>query len=149
MIVKDAEQLRLPCEDVLPGEVDDLRAKLEKELKKCARRGRPGIGLAAPQIGIQKRMAIVRIKAANGRSYDLDLINPTIEVTNEPIVFDEGCLSFPGQSIMTHRFNEIVVATGLEDSREKVAATGLIAVCIQHETDHLDGILMMDRAVKS
>jgi peptide deformylase len=79
----------------------------------------------------------------------LDLINPTIEVTNDLVAFDEGCLSFPGQSVKTHRFNEIVVSTGLEDSRERVAATGLIAVCIQHETDHLDGVLMMDRAIKS
>mgnify|MGYP002395869577 CR=1 FL=1 len=148
MIIKDEDRLRLPCEEVLPGEVDNLRAKLEQELKKSARRGRPGMGLAAPQIGIQKRMAIVRIKATNGKSYNLDLINPNIYITNDLVTFDEGCLSFPGQSILTRRYNEIVVETGLEESRESVAATGLIAVCIQHETDHLDGILMMDRAVK-
>lgn len=147
MIVKDEELLRKSSEPVTPDEVSELREKLEKELQQSARRGRPGIGLAAPQIGIQKRMAIVRIKNIQGKEISLDLVNPEIIEKNDLVEFDEGCLSFPGKSVKTHRYQEVRVKSDVEP--HEFVATGLIAVCIQHEIDHLDGILMMDRAIDS
>ena len=143
MIVTDEKQLRIECEAVKPEEVDDLRAKLEDELKKSARRGKPGIGVAAPQIGISKKMAIVRI----GNDHKIDLVNPEILESYDEATFDgEGCLQFPGKSVTTRRFREIVVSTDVEPF--KFVATDLFAVCVQHEIDHLNGILLLDREIK-
>lgn len=147
MIVIEEDKLRLPCQEVGEEEVAELRQKLEKELQRSARRGRPGIGLALPQIGIQKQMAIVRIKTNGGKDLNLDLVNPKILEKYDPITFEEGCLSFPGKTVKTARFNEIRVSTDV--APYLVVATGLVAVCIQHEVDHLHGVLMMDRAVSS
>ena len=145
MIITDISKLREVCTPVLDEEIEEIKSKLEQELHRSARRGKPGIGLAAPQIGINKRMAIVRIKSSSGTEYNIDLINPQILEQHDPISFEEGCLSMPGETITTTRFNEINVKTAGKPHHLK--ATGLIAVCIQHEIDHLDGILMFDRAV--
>lgn len=147
MIVKDEAILRKKCEDVLPEEVDNLRAELEKELMLSAARGEPGIGLAAPQIGIHKRMAIVRVKDQNGRLYSADLVNCKISQSYDKAIFnEEGCLSFPGQTVQTYRYREIYV-TGNLIAPHSFIATGLFAVCIQHEIDHLNGILLPDVAI--
>src|SRR5574338_426213 len=95
IIINDEEALRVKCEDVLPEEVGPLIAQLEAELNEANRLGKGGIGLAAPQIGIAKKIAIVRMGA---KGLDLNLVNCVPVKGYDPAVFkDEGCLSFPGR----------------------------------------------------
>lgn len=147
MIITDEKLLRVECVDVLPEEVSALRDKLEAELKFSFTLGRPGIGLACPQIGIAKNMAIVRISTSTGTAYNVDLVNCMISNGYDRAEFDgEGCLSFPDMSVKTLRYKEIHVVKNLVEPYEFIA-TGLFAVCIQHELDHLKGILLPDLAV--
>ncbi len=144
MIVTDENLLRMDCKPVLPEEVDGLRDKLEKALRRSCERGKPGIGLACPQIGIAKNMVIVRVTGSNGRQYNVDLVNARIEKGFDKIYFrKEGCLSFPGKFVRTKRYKEILVVNNDVEPRSFIA-TGLFGVCIQHELDHLDGILLPD-----
>lgn len=146
MILTDEEQVRklgLNSQPVLPEEIDELRSTLEKELILSGENGFPGIGLACPQIGIPKKMAIIRINF-NLHKFYADLINPIIEEKYDLSIFDgEGCLSFPGLSGRTQRYQEIKVLN-LLGFPKKFIATGLPAVCIQHEIDHLNGIVLPD-----
>jgi len=143
IIVNNEELLKRPCEDVLPHEVGAIREALEKELRLSAKAGRPGIGLAAPQIGIYKKMAIVRV----GPDFNVDLVNCKVEKGYDLALFkDEGCLSFPGRVEHTMRYQEILV-TNNSVGPESFVATGLFAVCIQHELDHINGILLPDRSL--
>ncbi|MAE86140.1 MAG: hypothetical protein CMB80_25610 [Flammeovirgaceae bacterium] len=146
MIITDEKLLRVGCVDVLPEEVSDLREKLEAELKRSAELGRPGIGLSCPQIGIAKNMAIVRISTGTGVSHNVDLVNCRIaEAYDEADFLGEGCLSFPDMLANTRRYKEIKVVDNLVEPREFIA-TGLFGVCIQHELDHLKGVLLPDLA---
>lgn len=149
MIVTDQTILRAKCEDVLPSEVDALRLQLEAELAASAERGEPGIGLAAPQIGIHKKMAIVRVPHIGGKILSVNLVNCSIkEMFDRAIFEDEGCLSFPGVKAKTYRYREIHVVDNLVAPHAFIA-TGLLAVCIQHELDHLKGVLLPDVAIAS
>lgn len=146
MIIHDDEEkvriLGLNSIPVEPQEVKDLKFLLEKELEISAKNGFPGIGLACPQIGIAKKMAIIRIDGK--RSFYADLVNPFIEEKYDLSIFQgEGCLSFPGISGNTQRYQEIKVINTLGYPK-KFIATGLPAVCIQHEIDHLNGIVLPD-----
>lgn len=145
IITNNEEALRMPCEDVLPEEVGSLIEILERELDNANRLGKAGIGLAAPQIGIAKKIAIVRF--GNRKEYDLDLVNCKIEKGYYPAVFkDEGCLSFPGRVETTTRFQEVLI-TGNLVYPESFIATGLSAVVCQHEIDHYSSTLFMDRTI--
>lgn len=147
MIITDEALLRVQCTDVLPEEVGALREALESELSRSEFLGRPGIGLAAPQIGIAKKMAIVRIPSKNGL-FSLDLVNCEIANGYDVAVFsEEGCLSFPDRIERTLRYQEIHVIKNLVEPYAFIAR-GLIAVCSQHELDHLQGILLPDVALK-
>ena len=100
-----------------------------------------GLGLAAPQIGINKRVAIVR---AYGEL--INLVNPVIiEKEDGFINTNEGCLSIPGTFVNTQRYKEIFIKDDLHP--DGVVAVGDVAVVMQHEIDHLEGILMIDRAI--
>jgi peptide deformylase len=147
-ILTDLELLRTPSVPVEPGEVNEIREALEKALAESAELGRPGIGLAAPQIGIFKRMFIIRISEPNGKTFNLDVANARIEKGYDLKIFpEEGCLSFPDTTVKTRRYNEIYVVDNIIGNASFIA-TGLLAVAIQHEQDHVDGILMTDRLVK-
>ncbi|HTW19033.1 MAG TPA: peptide deformylase [Mycobacteriales bacterium] len=102
----------------------------------------PGVGLAAPQIGVGLRVFTYDVDGELGH-----LVNPVIGVVgDEDQDGDEGCLSFPGLSFPTKR-KQRVVATGMNMHGDPVTVDGsdLLARCIQHEVDHLDGILFIDR----
>ncbi|OGS27952.1 MAG: peptide deformylase [Elusimicrobia bacterium RIFOXYB2_FULL_48_7] len=103
-----------------------------------------GVGLAAPQIGVSKRIIVVDI----GEGLHV-FINPKIIWHQGKEVFQEGCLSFPGIYLDIKRSKEIVVE-GLDNKGESIqyGAQGLLARVLQHEIDHLDGILMIDRVPK-
>ncbi len=143
-IAKDSEFLRTKCEDVASNEeASAIIAQLEEELKHSEALGRPGTGLAAVQIGIPKHAAIIRIN----EQLKVDLINCRItQGYDQKIFHDEGCLSIPGESFDTKRYEEIVVAGNLLPPHSFVA-TGLFAVAVQHELDHCNGILVADIAI--
>ncbi len=145
MIITNNEQLlRIPCVDVLPEEVAELREVLEAELANSARLGRPGIGLAAPQIGIYKKMSIIRLGT---KEFDVDLVNCHIVSGYDEFVHqEEGCLSFPGRVENVKRFQEVHIRGNLVEPKSMVL-TGLMAVCAQHELDHTNGVLILDRAI--
>ena len=139
MIITFKEDLlRKECEDVKPEEVDELIAILEKELKNATN----GIGLAAPQIGIYKKIAIIRLENQN-----INLVNCKIEHGYDPITFkDEQCLSFPGVSIDTKRFQEVHIVDNLVEPKSFIAV-GFLAIACQHEIDHYSQKLFMDNKV--
>jgi peptide deformylase len=101
----------------------------------------PGAGLAAPQIGVSLRAFVYDVDGSIGH-----LINPTLDLSDEEQDGDEGCLSFPGLAYPTKRAMR-AVAKGQNMHGDPVVIEGseLLARCVQHETDHLDGILFIDR----
>jgi peptide deformylase len=101
----------------------------------------PGVGLAAPQIGVGLRVFTYYVDDVLGH-----LINPTLQLSDELEVDDEGCLSFPGLAYPTSRSLR-AVAKGFDMHGEPVTVegSGQLARCVQHETDHLDGVLFIDR----
>jgi peptide deformylase len=106
----------------------------------------PGIGLAGPQVNISKRIAVVDVEDGSGR---LDLINPVILEGRDEEVGPDGCLSIPGLYGDTPRFKWIRVRMWDHQGQDiEFEATDFRARCIQHEVDHLDGILFTQRAVR-
>ena len=105
----------------------------------------PGAGLAAPQIGVGLRVFTYHVDDEPGH-----LINPSLDLSSEMQEGEEGCLSFPGIFYDTPRALR-VVAKGFDQYGEPVTLEGseLMARCVQHETDHLDGILFIDRMDKA
>lgn len=101
----------------------------------------PGAGLAAPQLGVGLRVFTYYVDDCLGH-----LVNPTLDLSEEQQDGDEGCLSLPGLSFPTPRAYG-VVAKGFNMYGEPITLEGtqLMARCVQHETDHLDGILFIDR----
>jgi peptide deformylase len=140
MIITNNEQaLRVACADVLPEEVGDLIATLENELSQANRLGAKGIGLAAPQIGLAKKIAIIRMGQIK-----LDLVNAKLSKGYDAAIFrEEGCLSFPGKVEDTTRFQEVYLIDNLVYPHSLVA-TGMLAVACQHEIDHYNGVLFTD-----
>jgi len=104
-----------------------------------------GIGLAAPQVGSDLRICVIKI---SGETYVL--INPKIKsFSRKKDVFEEGCLSFPGVFVPVERPLKVKIqARDIEGKKTKIKADGLLARVFQHEIDHLDGILMIDREIK-
>ncbi|MGF1642686.1 MAG: peptide deformylase [Thiotrichales bacterium] len=103
----------------------------------------PGIGLAATQVDIHKR--IIAIDISDDKKEPLCLINPELIVTSGVEEMEEGCLSVPGQFDRVRRAEQIQVRYLDRDGRTRSLETdGLLAVCIQHEMDHLDGKLFVD-----
>ncbi len=107
-----------------------------------------GLGLAAPQVGRLERFFIVKTPGTD----PVILINPTITFTSMGVNEDwEGCLSFPGKLCLIERANNIGIQSFNMDTKKYflAKADGLLARVIQHENDHLDGLLFTDRAKKT
>jgi len=106
----------------------------------------PGIGLAAPQIGVLKRIVVIDIAPEGEPADPMVLINPEITHFGEEMqVTEEGCLSIPELYYEVERPNAVTVKYTDLDGKEVVRETeGKLAVCIQHEIDHLDGVLYID-----
>lgn len=104
-----------------------------------------GVGLAAPQVGQSLRLCTIKFE---GKTYVL--INPKIKSKSwRKVVAEEGCLSFPGKFILVKRHMKVKVAAFDKKGKEFVLkADGLLARALQHEIDHLDGILFIDREIK-
>jgi peptide deformylase len=130
--------LRMPAQPVV--DFDKELRTLVKDLTETMLDA-PGVGLAAPQLGVSLRVF----------TYDVDdvvghLINPSLDLTDEEQFGEEGCLSLPGLVFDCRRAHG-VVAKGFNMHGDPVVIEGtdLLARCVQHETDHLDGILFIDR----
>jgi peptide deformylase len=106
----------------------------------------PGIGLAANQVGVLKRIFIIDI-AGEGEPSDLKVfINPELTLTEGLQSYEEGCLSFPGASEEIKRAAKVVIkAHNAKGELFELEAEGLLAVAIQHENDHINGVLMIDK----
>jgi peptide deformylase len=106
----------------------------------------PGIGLAAIQIGVPKRIIVMDISRDENRNEPRYFVNPVIKNKNEEKVkYEEGCLSVPDQFAEIERPNSCEVEYLDYDGKKKLLkADGLLATCIQHEMDHLEGILFID-----
>jgi peptide deformylase len=119
----------------------------DKELRKLVKdltetmQDAPGLGLAAPQIGVSLRVFTYWVDDVLGH-----LVNPVLDLSEETQDGEEGCLSVPEMSFPTTRALQ-VVAKGFDMHGEPVILEGsdLLARCVQHETDHLDGIMFIDR----
>jgi peptide deformylase len=140
------KQIRLFGDPVLrtPAEpVRDFDAELRNLVRDLTETmlDAPGIGLAAPQIGVGLRVFTYHVDDEPGH-----LVNPSLDLSEEEETDDEGCLSLPGLAFPTKRAYG-VVAKGFNMYGDPVTIEGteLLARCVQHETDHLDGILFIDR----
>lgn len=103
----------------------------------------PGVGLAAPQVGINERFSVIDV--SDGKDEPLVLINPEIISGTDACDLEEGCLSVPGHSEKVRRYTTIRVKAWDKDGKPlDFEADGLLAHCIQHEIDHLDGKLFVD-----
>lgn len=142
MIIKnDLDALRKIAEPAGPDEVAEIISLLEKELIASAEAGQPGVGLAAPQIGINKRVAIVR-----SSEFSLDLVNTQFVKCEDPFLFGgEGCLSFPGKVSNTQRWRRITIKNFVGMSEEcEMSLSDLNSVIVQHEAGHWDGKIFTD-----
>lgn len=110
----------------------------------------PGVGLAAPQVGILKRMVVIDVSREDEPKRPYKMINPVITAhSDETVIHDEGCLSVPEQYAPVERYETVTAEyTDENGKRQTVRADGLLAICIQHELEHLDGKLFIDHLSK-
>ena len=106
----------------------------------------PGIGLAAIQIGVSKRIIVMDISRDENKKEPRYFVNPVIKNKNlDKSIYEEGCLSVPNQFAEIERPNKCEVEyLDYEGKKQLLKAEGLLATCIQHEMDHLNGILFID-----
>ena len=131
---------------------DDLRKLLDDMLETMY--DAPGIGLAAPQVGILRRAITIDVSRRDEDDESdapipknpIMMINPEIVwSSDEPSLYDEGCLSIPDYYAEIERPAEVIVKFLDRDGKEnELKADGILATCVQHEIDHLDGILFID-----
>jgi len=143
MIITDIEKLKIKSDEANEDEVKKILEELVLALKLSIDRGMLGVGLSAPQIGINKKVAIIRIG-----NIKIDLVNCEIIKRFDKIFVSEGCLSLPGVSCEIERSKQIIVSNNNFGSHKVFCAYGIVSVCIQHEMDHWDGILILDRELK-
>ncbi len=144
MIIKDIEKLREKSTKVASlDEAKEILSMLDTELTLINTNRILGIGLAAPQIGINKQVAIIRIG-----SMKIDLVNCQIVKSYDKTDMSEGCLSLPGKTCLVERFNEILIDDNEFGSMKKFVAYGIFSQAIQHEIDHWFGELMIDKSIE-
>lgn len=105
-----------------------------------------GVGLAAPQVGVLKRAVVIDVEDDHGL---IELVNPVIVESEGAVVGVEGCLSVPGRRGTVERPERVVVeAQDRNGEKLRIEAEGLLAVCLCHEIDHLDGIVYTDKMIE-
>lgn len=127
---------------------DQLRKTLDDMLETMY--AAPGVGLAAPQVGLLKRMVVIDVTRDDEPKKPYKMINPVITAHSETTtVHDEGCLSVPEQYAPVERFETVTVEyTDENGTKQTLNADGLLAICIQHELEHLEGTLFIDHLSK-
>ena len=143
IIIEPDPILRKKCSPL--EKVDDQTRKLMKDMLKTMYEA-PGIGLAAIQIGILKRIVVIDISKDEEKKSPLFLINPEITFRSKKTsVYEEGCLSLPGQFAEIERPAECYLKyLDFDGKTKELKADCLLSTCIQHEVDHLNGILFID-----
>ena len=123
---------------------DELRRLLDDMLETMY--AAPGIGLAAVQVGILKRLIVIDISKDKEKKDPLFLINPKIiSKSVQTSTYEEGCLSLPGHFAEIERPAECEINfIDYNGKKKEIKADGLLSTCIQHEVDHLDGVLFVD-----
>ena len=143
ILIAPHAMLRQKTRLVRPEDAATLRPLLPRMF--AAMYKAPGIGLAAPQVGLGLRFAIIDLME-NERPDPLTLVNPEIIAASDALVSrEEGCLSLPNQYAEVVRPQSVRVRfQDLDGARHEIEAEGLLATCLQHEIDHLDGVLFVD-----
>ena len=138
------ETLRTPANRIV--KVDDSIRKLAKDML-ITMYSAKGIGLAAPQVGVQKRILVIDLNFEDPDAAPNVFINPEIISSSASLdTYEEGCLSIPGVYLNVLRPSSIKLSYRDEMGRpKKMNAEGLMARCIQHEIDHLNGVLFVDK----
>jgi peptide deformylase len=126
----------------------ELRQLVDEMYETCE--AEEGAGLAAPQIGIGKRLFVVDCQEFPEEPDDprrrFAIVNPEVVAREGKIDSEEGCLSIPGVRLVVQRARRVTIrGLDIEGQPLEIAADGLVSRCIQHELDHLDGILIIDR----
>ena len=132
--------------------VDKFDARLHELLTDMAEtmRAGEGVGLAAPQVGVLKRAVVIDVSAIREEGDEvLELVNPEIVSTEGENTVIEGCLSVPGRAGRVVRPEKVTVKAQDRDGNAiEVTGEGMLAVCLCHELDHLDGILYVDKMIE-
>ena len=142
ILIEPDPLLRKKCEPLEKVD-DDLRKFMNEML--ATMYDAPGIGLAAIQVGVLKRVVVIDL-SKDEKKNPFFLINPEIvHKSKNTSIYEEGCLSLPGQFAEIERPAECVLQyVDYNGKKKELKAKGLLATCIQHEVDHLDGILFID-----
>jgi len=126
--------------------ITDVEQKLAEDMLATMYAAPNGVGLAGPQVGVLKRLIVIDLNRDDVSSKPLVLINPETQRLDGESIEDEGCLSIPNITAEVKRANEAVVsALNLDEEIVSVKTEGLLARVLQHEIDHLDGVLFIDR----
>ena len=125
--------------------VDDELRKLMDEMLETMYSA-PGIGLAAVQVGILKQVIVIDISKDDQKKNPLFLVNPVVTYKSKnKSIYEEGCLSLPGHFAEVERPSECHIDyVDYNGKKKKIEAAGLLSTCIQHEIDHLNGVLFID-----
>ncbi|MBI4183579.1 MAG: peptide deformylase [Proteobacteria bacterium] len=144
ILVAPDKRLKTVCEPI--AEVDAEVRRLMDDLIETMHAA-PGIGLAAPQIGVLKRVLVIDVHGEDEAPQPIAMANPEVAwASDEMATREEGCLSLPEHYAEVTRPARVRVAyVDRQGARRELEAEGLKAACVQHEIDHLDGILFIDR----
>jgi peptide deformylase len=130
----------------------DVITDFDDEIKKLAEDmletmyAAPGIGLAAPQVGVNRRLIVIDLTAGETTGHQMILVNPEIVEESGLQKEEEGCLSLPGLTAVVRRPQKVLVkANDLDGNLVEIEGEGLLARVLYHEIDHLEGILYLDR----
>ena len=128
------------------GTVDDETRRLMDDMLESMYAA-PGIGLAAPQVGVAKRIIVLDISSQEDERRPLRIADPEIVwVSDDDVTYEEGCLSVPEHYADVVRPRAVKVrCRDYDNNLVEIDAEGLLATCLQHEMDHLDGVLFIDR----
>jgi len=134
------EVLRCHAARVVDPTTPEMRALIPEMVQ--IMRNAEGVGLAAPQIGISLSLCVIEINGVVSVYF-----NPRIKVSSEEtVIFEEGCLSLPGEFFPIERHEKITIQyNDITGKSRKLTATGFLAIVLQHEIDHLEGTLIIDR----
>ena len=143
IIIAPDPRLKVKCKPV--AKVDAKVARLMDDMLETMYAA-PGIGLAAPQVGVAQRVIVLDVAREDEKPASLRMANPELVwVSDEDVTYNEGCLSLPEHyaDVVRPKAIRVRYLDHQNESRE-LEAEGLLATCIQHEMDHLDGILFVD-----
>ncbi len=128
-------------DDEFTGDLEALVTDMFETMEKAG-----GVGLAAPQVGVSKRLFVMSVSSEDSDPQRHALINPQIIHIEGEQTGDEGCLSFPGLfQVVQREMRVIAQARDIKGEEFELDVSGLAARCILHETDHCDGIVFLDR----